>query len=167
MCYNDSCRPGWRCVMRIYLLALAAILTLAACIGSGVEGESEEKTPAANPIEPTIVTTVTPCDTPTPCPECPEQAPCPACPEPIVCPTCPTCPTCPEPIVCPGPIPCPVCPTCPQPTGPSVAQQCADARSAGMVLSLHLETCEDLGWACKYERETLAEIETFLNAYCR
>jgi len=153
--------------MRICLLALAAILTLAACIGSGAEDEGETPTPLANPIEPTVVTTVIPCDTPTPCPECPEQAPCPSCPEPIVCPSCPTCPTCPEPIVCPESIPCPTCPTCPQPTGPSIAQQCNEALAGAMMLESAIETCELFDRPCTYEREALAKNEAFLNAFCR
>lgn len=154
--------------MRIWLLALAAILTLAACIGSGAEGEREGNppTPTANLIEPTVVITVIPCDTPTPCPECPEQAPCPVCPEPITCPSC-ICPTCPEPVVCPPPTVCPVCPTCPQPTGPSIAQQCANARANAGILEMQIQICQDLDWPCTYERETVAQIESFLNAYCR
>lgn len=154
--------------MRICLLALAAILTLAACIGSGAESESEgsSPTPTANPVEPTVVITAIPCDTPTPCPGCPEQTPCPICPEPVVCPSC-ICPTCPEPVVCPPPTVCPSCPTCPQPAGPSIAQQCTEALAGAMMLENMLGTCELFDRPCTYEREALAQNEAFLNAYCR
>ncbi len=156
--------------MRMYLPALAVVLVLAACTGSATENESGEGTttpsPTANPIEATVVVTTIPCDTPTPCPECPEQAPCPTCPEPIVCPTCPTCPVCPGPIVCPEPIPCPTCPTCPiAPAQPQA--DCADALAGAMMLETMIGNCELFDRPCTYEREALAKNEAYLNTYCR
>lgn len=137
----------------------------------------------ASPSTPTPTPTLS-CPTPTPCPDCPEpipcpeERPCPVCPEPVICPSC-ICPTCPDCPICPPPTVCPECQVCPpvtfclppvEPAGPTAAQQaewCRNARSHGMMLESSISTCELLRKPCTYQREDLAEVENYLNAYCR
>lgn len=75
---------------------------------------------------------------------------------------------CPTPVVCPQHTPCPQCPPCLIPTpAPASQQACTDARMWAATLESRIHLCEKYDMPCTYEREELASVEAWLNAYCR
>lgn len=188
-----TARPWWLWgfgVVGVAIVALLAVIAYALLTGDD-DGSESEVPGIAQGATATLTATprVTPSPTPpaatselspTPCPDCPDPTPCPACPEPVTCPAC-ICPTCPESPACPPPTVCPDCPKpsqgtcsllypCPQPTGPTASEQaqwCSNARAQGSILESQINICEMFDNPCTYEREELANVEAYLNAYCR
>ena len=68
------------------------------------------------------------------------------------------CPTCAEP--CPEPTPCPECAV-------SYEWECMWVRTHGMGMEVNIEFCEGMGFQWTYEKEELANIETYLDEHCR
>jgi len=164
------------------LIALVAVLSLACTTDTKVVYMQATPSPTpGNTAQQASLTSTVAAPSPAACPTlaacptstaCPADIACPACPEVAACPQCPTCPTCPEPVVCPAPITCPQDTPCPVTTAVTMPQECAEALQAAMQYEQAIycnpyEIEHDICRPHTYEKEMLAQLEAFLNAYCR